>query len=143
MTDLELVADDTLTLELISSRGKIPQHKLGRFCLSVSADPDAYTKTERRFAAMKMDEPWEKLAAAYHLSGDQAALDALLSVHPAAPAGIGDLYAAEKKWERKTSLLRMHQKEPFRSIRMRCEWHSGRTFGKGCSRACSGDRNQQ
>jgi tetratricopeptide (TPR) repeat protein len=73
---------------------------LGRFRLSVSADPDAYVNTERRFAAMKMDDPWAKLAAAYYLIGDQTAVDQLLEQHPHAAQGIGDLYALNGNWQR-------------------------------------------
>ena len=40
------------------------------------------------------------LAQLYHLLGDQPALDKLLERHPAAVAGIGDRYAADKNWER-------------------------------------------
>jgi tetratricopeptide (TPR) repeat protein len=36
----------------------------------------------------------------YHLVGDRQALDNLLKHHPAAAAGIGDLYAAAQDWER-------------------------------------------
>jgi tetratricopeptide (TPR) repeat protein len=43
--------------------------------------------------------PWQKLAAAWHLLDDQAALDKLLAHHPEATAGIGDLYAAQEDWE--------------------------------------------
>ena len=49
---------------------------------------------------MKLTDPWAKLAAAYHVLGDQQALDKLLKHHPAAAAGIGDLYAAAEDWER-------------------------------------------
>jgi tetratricopeptide (TPR) repeat protein len=45
-------------------------------------------------------EPWAKLAAVYHIIGDQQALDKLLKHHPAAAAGIGDLNAAVKDWDR-------------------------------------------
>ncbi|HVC93939.1 MAG TPA: hypothetical protein VND64_09620, partial [Pirellulales bacterium] len=44
--------------------------------------------------------PWQQLAAAYHLLGDQPALDKLLERHPEATAGIGDLYASKQDWER-------------------------------------------
>ena len=40
------------------------------------------------------------LAKAYYLKGDQPALDDLLKAHPEAVAAIGDLYAADKNWER-------------------------------------------
>jgi len=43
--------------------------------------------------------PWAKLAIAYHLIGDQEALDKLVKGHPAATAGFGALYAADHDWE--------------------------------------------
>ena len=49
---------------------------------------------------MKLTDPWARLAAAYHLLGDRQALDKLLKHHPAAAAGVGDLYAAAQDWER-------------------------------------------
>jgi WD40 repeat protein/tetratricopeptide (TPR) repeat protein len=63
--------------------------------LTVQAD-----REKRRLAAVNVGAPWAKLAAAYHVIGDQPALDRLLKQHPAAAAGIGDLYAAVKDWER-------------------------------------------
>lgn len=43
--------------------------------------------------------PWQKMAAAYHLLGDQTALNRLLVRHPEATAGIGDLHASQQDWE--------------------------------------------
>ncbi len=51
-------------------------------------------------AAMNLVDPWAKLAAAYHVIGDQQALDELLEHRPEAAAGVGDLYAALGDWER-------------------------------------------
>jgi tetratricopeptide (TPR) repeat protein len=76
------------------------RHSLGRFRLSVSDDPAAFERERKRVAAMKIGDPWLKLAAAYHLLGDQLALDKLLEHHPKAASGIGDLYAATQDWER-------------------------------------------
>ncbi len=76
------------------------QHNLGRFRLSVSPDPATFDREEKRLAVLKLTDPWAKLAAAYHVLGDQAAHDTLVKQHPAAAAGIGDLYAAAKDWER-------------------------------------------
>ena len=55
---------------------------------------------EQRFAALQLTDPWAKLAAAYHLLGDHPALDKLLQTHPVAAMGVGELYAADKNWER-------------------------------------------
>ena len=58
--------------------------KLGRFRLSISSDPKAYANAEKRIAALKLFNPWQKLAAAYELVGDQQALDELLRKYPEA-----------------------------------------------------------
>jgi eukaryotic-like serine/threonine-protein kinase len=70
---------------------------LGRFRLSVSSDPAAFARSQKRFTAMKLTDPWAKLAAVYHVIGNQRARDDLLKHHPEATA---DLYAAEQDWER-------------------------------------------
>jgi tetratricopeptide (TPR) repeat protein len=67
---------------------------LGRFRLSVSTDANAFDREKLRLAATKITDPWAKLAAAYHVLGDQQALDNLLKHHPAAAAGIAELYVA-------------------------------------------------
>ena len=72
---------------------------LGRFRLSVSSDPAALDGGRTRFAAMNLADPWSALAAAYHLLGDQKALDSLLEHHPRAAAGVGDLCAANHDWD--------------------------------------------
>jgi WD40 repeat protein/tetratricopeptide (TPR) repeat protein len=82
---------------------KYPGHgalALGRFRLSVSDNAAVLESEQKRFAVMKLADAWQKLAAAYHVIGDQRALDKLLKDHPAATAGIGDLYAAEQDWKR-------------------------------------------
>jgi tetratricopeptide (TPR) repeat protein len=76
------------------------RENLGRFRLSVSSDPAALDRTKIHFAALKVTDPWVKLAAAYHGIGDQQALDRLLKNHPQAASGIGDLYAAAQDWQR-------------------------------------------
>jgi tetratricopeptide (TPR) repeat protein len=55
--------------------------------------------TAQRLPAMKIADPWAKLAAAYQLAGDKPALLRLFDHHPAASSGIGDLYAAQDDWE--------------------------------------------
>lgn len=44
-------------------------------------------------------DPWERLAAAYFLVGDQPAIDRLLEQHPASLVVIGDMHAAVDEWE--------------------------------------------
>jgi len=77
-----------------------PTHTLGRFRLSVSADPVTLDREQKRLAAMQITDPWARLAAAYHLIGDQPAIARIVKHHPAAAAGVGDLFAAELDWER-------------------------------------------
>lgn len=64
---------------------------LGRFRLSVSGDVDG---ERERIAAKKVADPWGRLAAAYRLLGDQAALCELLKRHPTAASGIDDLFTS-------------------------------------------------
>jgi tetratricopeptide (TPR) repeat protein len=73
---------------------------LGRFRLSVSGDQAVFARERTRLAARKLADPWSRLAAAYQVIGDHQALDKLLDRHPAAAAGVGDLYGAAQDWER-------------------------------------------
>jgi WD40 repeat protein/tetratricopeptide (TPR) repeat protein len=66
----------------------------GRFYLKRVAVRRLSAREQKSSAAMKLTDPWAKLAAAYHVIGDEQALDRLLAHHPAAAAGIGDLYAS-------------------------------------------------
>ncbi len=62
--------DDDLKIEMYCSRSKKwKQQNLGRFRLSVSGDPAAFEQEEKRFAALRITDPWAKLAAAYALNG--------------------------------------------------------------------------
>src|SRR5262249_18746328 len=79
-----------------SSRNDAPP----RYRVSVATRLADQAPEQMRLAAMKLTDPWAKLAAAYHASGDQQALDQMLAHHPAAAAGIGDLYAGVEDWER-------------------------------------------
>ncbi len=73
---------------------------LGRFRLSLSSDHAAFDAEQKRFAATHVTDPWGRLAAAYWLVGEEQAFDKLLERHPLAPVDMGDLYAAERGWER-------------------------------------------
>jgi WD40 repeat protein/tetratricopeptide (TPR) repeat protein len=100
-TRLERAPDDDLKIELcFSPHPQYTQTGLGRFRLSISGDSAIFTREESRLAVMKLADPWQRLAAAYHVIGDPAARDKLLERHPAAAAGIGDLYAQAQDWER-------------------------------------------
>jgi tetratricopeptide (TPR) repeat protein len=76
------------------------KHALGRFRLSVSGNPATLEREQTRLAALKVTDPWTRLAAAYHVLGDQGPLERLLEHHPAAAVGRGDLFAADQDWER-------------------------------------------
>jgi tetratricopeptide (TPR) repeat protein len=99
-TQLHRSPNDELRIELHSpSPAQATQHNLGRFRLSVSGDPTIFAREQRRLAAMKLTDPWDRLAAAYHIALDQPALDGLLKAHPEAVTSIGDLYAKDNKWD--------------------------------------------
>ena len=97
-TQLHRSPDDELRIELHSpSSGQAKPHALGRFRLSVSGDPAildpaVFARERDRFYATKLTDPWAKLAAAYHVLGDQQALDSLLKHHPEAASRIADVY---------------------------------------------------
>ena len=99
---VSLAAGTMLTFQMQFQEWNGIGENLGRFRLSVSADSAVFA----RFAAMQLADPWAKLAAAYHVLRDQQALDKLLTHHPEAAAGIGDLYAAEQDWERAIGVYR-------------------------------------
>jgi WD40 repeat protein/tetratricopeptide (TPR) repeat protein len=90
-----------LSITLDSGISSWGQHGLGRFRLSVTNEAESLNWAlgqdlkDNEFADLNF-----ALARAYHFLGDQPALDSLLKAHPAAAAGIGDLYAADKNWER-------------------------------------------
>jgi tetratricopeptide (TPR) repeat protein len=95
---LELNASLTFELQFMDWNG-VAQN-LGRFRLSVSSDPKAFDREQKRLAAMQLTDPWAKLAATYHLIGDQPALEKLVKQHSAAAVCVADLYAADRDWER-------------------------------------------
>jgi tetratricopeptide (TPR) repeat protein len=66
----------------------------------VTDDPTAFDREQKRLAAMKLTDPWTKLAAAYHLIGDQPALERMAERHPAFAVSVADVYAADQDWER-------------------------------------------
>ncbi len=68
--------------------------------ISATDDPMLLTHEQRVSLALKITDPWSKLAAAYRLHGDQPALDKLVERRPQAAAAIGDRFAADKEWKR-------------------------------------------
>src|SRR5262249_7560713 len=84
------------------------KHALGRFRLSVSSDADTFDRDQKRFAVMKLTDPWQKLAGAYRLQGKQQAIDQLVERHPKLAGPIGDLFTQgkdeDKDWRRALAL---------------------------------------
>jgi tetratricopeptide (TPR) repeat protein len=73
---------------------------LGRFRVSVSDDRAVFNRERRRFAAMKLTDPWGRLAAAYLVVNDQQSLDKLIQTVPSVESGIAELYLTLKEWDR-------------------------------------------
>ena len=96
---IPLAAGTTLAFEMHCQTLE-PGQILGRFRLSVSGDRAVVASERTRLAARALADSWSRLAAAYQVTGDHRALDKLLKRHPAAAAGIGNLYAANEEWER-------------------------------------------
>lgn len=73
---IDVADDDRITVELDFFDPLWPRARLGCFRLSVASDPDVYDQDVRLAAAMKIRDPWMRLAAAYawHGQADQAML---------------------------------------------------------------------
>jgi tetratricopeptide (TPR) repeat protein len=75
-------------------------HNIGRFRMWVTDNSAVVSRELRWMAVRKVTDPLTRLAAAYHISGDQPGLDTLLQRHPEAGIYLADLYAADQDWER-------------------------------------------
>ena len=66
-----IIADrkSPLTIRMAFRRKGMLKYGLGRFRLSVSEDPAAFEREQKRFALLKVSDPWLKLAAAYAADG--------------------------------------------------------------------------
>jgi formylglycine-generating enzyme required for sulfatase activity len=62
---VSLAAGTTLTFEMQFKEWNRQGENLGRFRLSVSADPAALDREKTHFAALKLTDPWLRLMAAY------------------------------------------------------------------------------
>jgi len=82
------------------------KHALGRFRLSVSGAPATPDRELKRFAAMKLTDPWQRLAAVYQLKGEPQAIDQLVERRTKLAGPIGDLFIQEpnKDWQRAVEL---------------------------------------
>ena len=63
---------------------------------SVSSDPAAFDREQKRLLVTKVADPWQKLAAAYRFQGDQRAIDRLVERHPNLAGPVGDLFTQGK-----------------------------------------------
>ena len=99
---ISLAAGTKLTFEMQCQTGNDNAENLGHFRLSVSSAPVA-----KLFAAAKLGNPWEKLAAAYQLKGDQQAIDRLVERRPNLAGAIGDLFTREpnQNWQRAVEIF--------------------------------------
>ena len=98
----------------LAARGqqRLAEKRLAEAQTELEKCREIYTRLQSRLpahnrAALRMDltendvvDLSVALAKAYHAKGDQPPLDRLLQAHPTAVAGIGDLYAVDKKWDR-------------------------------------------
>ena len=82
-----LPAGTTLTFEMQGH----DDENLGHFRLSVSGDPAAIDREQKTFAARKLTDPWQKLAAAYQLQGKPDQVDQLVARRPKLAGRVGDL----------------------------------------------------
>jgi len=97
-TDVEAAAGEPLKLEIRT--GPEGGANLGRFRLAISDAPGAYDLEKKRLAAAKSTPPWTKLAAAYWHEGDDDAIEAIAARGPDEAVQVGDLYLADRQWER-------------------------------------------
>ena len=84
------------------------KHALGHFRLAVSGDPVVPDRELKRFAATRITDPWQKLAAAYRVQGKSEEIDQLVSRRPELAGRIGDLFVqgadADKDWQRAVAI---------------------------------------
>ena len=102
----------TLTIKGPTSE-KYGDENLGRFRLSVTDAPFAFENASVRIAAMKLTDPWTKLAAAYDIVGDQQALARVLEQHPETASLELAQFLAERG---KISLASQHVNEALPSL---------------------------
>ncbi|MCA9258959.1 MAG: hypothetical protein KDA61_07155, partial [Planctomycetales bacterium] len=76
-----------------------PLQNLGRFRISISADPDAFLRTQARIEALQTRDPWKRLAAAYAIAGETAALEEILQARPTVASAAGDLQRMMGRFE--------------------------------------------
>src|SRR5262249_16782256 len=78
VTPAEAGGSPRLTLRLLRDPR---QDRTAHFRVSVTSDLRDVSEEDRRALAGTLPNPWARLAAAYHLLGDQPAVDALVKRH--------------------------------------------------------------
>ena len=91
---------DATTDEALLSNQALAMAEVSLGGLSVSDDPTAFDRSTRQFAAMKLTDPWQKLAAAYRILGNQQAIDELVERRPQLAGKIGDWFLQDQDWQR-------------------------------------------
>ena len=75
---------------------------------ALSSELAAVDQKRKHLAMTKFTDPWQKLAAAYQLKGDQKAIDQLVERRPKSAGPIGDLFTQgkdqDKDWRRAIDL---------------------------------------
>ena len=71
-------------LPLINDQYFPASGNLGRFRILVADADEAFHLTAKRFVAQNQTDPWARLAAAWHVTGDVQALETLLAKRPEA-----------------------------------------------------------
>jgi serine/threonine protein kinase/tetratricopeptide (TPR) repeat protein len=54
---------------------------------------------KRRVAARQIADPWERLAAAHHILGEEEQLQKLVARHPLAEVGVADMHLLNQQWQ--------------------------------------------
>lgn len=93
-----------------------PGQNLGHFRLSVSDDPAAGDLELKRLAILKLTDPWQKLAAAYRLIGNQNAITELIERRPQLAGQVGDMFVQDKNWQRAVEVYSMGLKARAKDI---------------------------
>ncbi len=89
---VSLPAGTTLTFEMQCQTSGDAAENIGHFRLSVSRDRAALEGERIGLEASRFTDPWEKLAAAYQIEGDQRAIDRLVERRPKLAGPVGDLF---------------------------------------------------
>ncbi len=102
-----VVTEQTTDEALLSNQALAMAEVMLSRAMPVSSDPTATDREHQRLGVVKFADPWQKLAAAYRLQGDQRALDRLVERHPNLAGPIGDLFAQEpnQDWQRAVEIF--------------------------------------